>query len=68
MEELTRKVLLIQRAWKKKQRTSVINTYKRMFQKATDQFFKVDKNIEEVSNISIQISHEESQDFDIFQN
>ena len=39
-----------------------------MFQKATDQFFKVDKNIEEVSNISIQISHEESQDLDIFKN
>ncbi len=68
MEELTRKILLIQRAWKKKQRTSVINTYKRMFQQATDQFFKVDKNIEEVSNISMQIPHEESQDLDISKN
>jgi len=39
-----------------------------MFQKATNQFFKIDKNIEEVSNISIEISQEDSQDLDIFQN
>ncbi len=59
---------VIQRAWRKRQRHSVINTYKRLFQRATDNFFRNDK-LEDVSGIDISIEHSNSNiDLDIFKN
>lgn len=56
---------LIQRCWRRRQRNSVINTYKRLFQRATDNFFRQDK-IADVS--AIDIDRSESFDTDSLHN
>lgn len=58
---------LIQRCWRRRQRNSVINTYKRLFQRATDNFFRQDK-IADVSAIDIDIDRSESFDTDSLHN
>lgn len=40
LEELTRKVLVIQRAWKRAMKNIVVNKYKLLFQQATDKLIK----------------------------
>ena len=40
LEELTRKVVVIQRAWKRAMKTLVIKKYRLLFQQATDKLVK----------------------------
>lgn len=56
-------MVLIQRCWRRRQRNSVISTYKRLFQRATDNFFRQDR-LADVSAIDIAIDRSESLEAD----
>ena len=51
---------IIQRCWRARQRKSIINTYKRLFQRATDNFFRQDKFVNDVSEIEIEVEKSDS--------
>ncbi len=65
LEVLTRKVVFIQRLWRKKQRNSVISKYRSLFQQATN---KLTKQFGEVSEIAPEEELSVSRDFDLFTN